>query len=92
MDRSGRDLADWLQEAGRRDRLRTTSTPDPSSREPEFRPPPPVTTRSRFVDQRSIFALACVSGAYLQYYFIGVMTEIYSLRGVVVFVPAGPLG
>lgn len=92
MAEEGRDLADWLQETARR---------DAASRAFPRRPPmdtPPAAARGRsfggeiLYRNRQLVGFACVSAAYLQYYFIGVMTEIYSLSGPVIFLPHGPLG
>jgi hypothetical protein len=87
MGEEGRDLAEWLQETARRDAvLRAHPVRPPAT-------PGTVAARNRtfaaeiLYRHRQLIALASVTAAYLQYYFIGVMTEIYSLSGPVIFLP-----
>lgn len=80
----GNDLAAWLQEAARRDARRDAAPPKPPGvRGPRRRAP---------TAHKRVAAIGGLSLAYLQYYFVGVMTEIYSLSSLVVFVPYATLG
>lgn len=85
----GNDLADWLQEAARRDAQRRG---DASAAAPAQLPSVPAPARQASPATRRVAAIGGLSLAYLQYYFVGVMTEIYSLSTLVVFVPYTTLG
>lgn len=80
----GNDLADWLQEAARRDAQRRHDAPAAAPAQPPAVPRP---ARRASPASRRIAAIGGLSLAYLQYYFVGVMTEIYSLSSLVVFLP-----
>ncbi len=85
----GKDLADWLQEAARRD---ARSRHAPPAAAPVQPPAVPARVRRVSPAHKRVASVGGLSLAYLQYYFIGVMTEIYSLSTVVVFVPYATLG
>ena len=74
------DLADWLKEAGRRKPVAEAPEPQLSSK-----PDPQA-----FETRRLAIMLACLSVAYLQYFYFGVMLEISSLHSVVSFVASAP--
>ena len=90
MENPGNDLADWLQEAARRDGVRSlprTYAVNSSS--------PPQAGRAEPRGQhtwRPVAGFAGLTVAYLQYYFLSLMAEMYSMSTVIVFVQAGVSG
>jgi hypothetical protein len=73
-------LARWLQEVGRRTSRAARRGGEPEPRAPE----PPRTTRGH---ARQIALFGVLALAFLQYYALDVMVQIYSLPSIVVFVP-----
>ena len=90
-DTTGRQLARWLQEAGRRRTVRRAEACGP--RETTSRPSvsvgggDPGLRRPRFHRELLLLALAAV--AFLPYLFADVQVRIYSLRSLIVFIFPG---
>ena len=87
---TGRDLASWLQEAGRRkgaSRAGEEQSPPPAPDQPPRR----FTLHVSHGTLRRAFILCALCIAYLQYYSMGVMLEISSLRSIVVFIGGATL-
>ena len=75
------DLAQWLREAGRRRRPSTRAEP------PGEKLPGSPGRRAGFRNRYLLHALAGLAAvAYLEFYFTGVMLQIYSLPRVIVFI------
>ena len=84
---TGRDLARWLQEAGRRkgsSQVAQEQIPPPSPEKPPARSPLHLSP----AELRRVLILGALCVAFLQYYYMGVMLEITSLRSIVVFIGA----
>lgn len=79
------DLAQWLREAGRRRRPSAQA-----ERGEESLPGLPGPRTGRLTNFRNRYLLHALAGlatlAYLEYYFTGVMLQIYSLPRVIVFI------
>ena len=79
----GRNLAQWLREAGSRARAEPQSV---------LAPPPPASAAQpcpradRAPNARYLVMALLAALAWLQFYFLGVLLEIHSLRSVIVFV------
>lgn len=81
---NGRDLAQWLVEAGRRARRKTGAERAKGATELGILPPP-ATGRGGAARRVVLASLLAVS--FLQYYYFAVAVEIASLPALVVFVP-----
>jgi hypothetical protein len=83
---SGRFLAQWLQEAGRRAR-RSSNTVEPgATAAPVKSQAPQGATRSVLERMKWPLIAAFVAMAYLQYFYADVMVQIGSLPAIIFFV------
>jgi Flp pilus assembly protein TadB len=82
---TGRELAQWLQEAGKR--VRSTSAPiqQPATEQPRRAG---ASWDARFAAIKRMTLLTLLAGSYLLYYFVDVMLQISLLPALIVFVPA----
>lgn len=81
---TGRDLAQWLQEAGKR--VRSTSAPieQPSTEQAKRLR---ASWDARFAAIKRMTLLTLLAASYLLYYFVDVMLQISLLPALIVFVP-----
>ena len=79
---SGSELAQWLQEAGRR---RPTPPPEPQP-SAEAQPPRPARRRPYIFHTRELLLIAVAALAFMPYFFADVHVQIYRLKHLIAFV------
>jgi hypothetical protein len=81
---TGRELAQWLQEAGKR--VRSTGAPieQPTTSQPKRTR---ASWEARFMAVKRMTLLTLLAASYLLYYFVDVMLQISLLPALIVFVP-----